>query len=316
MARREDLQMQSNDKITMLKVVLWKPEGEIRAILQISHGMVEHIERYSEFAAFLADNGIMVVGSDHLGHGESLSARLKKGYFCEKDPSGVVVDDLYKITKGIRKMYPNIPYFIFGHSMGSFIVRNYITEYGEDLAGAIICGTGDIPNFKAKSGLLLIKILTLFKGSKYRSKFINNMALGNNNKHFTEPKFGERWLTKDEEKVREYMEDPKCGFIFTLNGYRTLMESIIKNNKTSKRLCTPEDLPLLIISGADCPLGEFGEGIKRVYKKYKKAGIKDITWKLYENDRHEILNETDRDVVYNDILGWINKKIKQRGVEK
>ncbi len=311
MVTREDLQMQSYDRITMLKVVIWRPKGNIRAILQLSHGMVEHIERYREFANFLAEHGIMVVGSDHLGHGGSISSVLKKGYFCKDNPSETVVDDLYKITKGIRKMYPDIPYFIFGHSMGSFIVRNYITKYGEGLSGAIICGTGDIPNFKAIPGLLLIKILTLFKGERYRSRFITNMALGDNNKHFSDPDVGEKWLTKDPEIAKAYMEDPRCGFIFTLNGYRTLMESIIKNNSTKRRLCTPEDLPLLIISGADCPLGEFGEGIKRVYRKYKQAGIKDITWKLYENDRHEILNETDRDVVYNDILGWINKKIKQ-----
>ncbi len=310
MAIREDLKMQSYDRITMLKVVIWKPEGEVRAILQISHGMVEHIERYVEFASFLADHGILVVGSDHLGHGGSISSTLKKGYFCKNDPSEVVVDDLYKITKGIKRMYPDTPYFIFGHSMGSFIVRNYITKYGEDLSGAIICGTGDIPNIKAVPGLMLIKLMTLFKGDRYRSRFINDMAIGDNNKHFKDSPYGESWLTKDQAVVEEYISDPRCGFIFTLNGYRTLMESIIKNNNTKRRLHTPEDLPLLIISGADCPLGDFGEGIKRVYRKYKQAGIKDITWKLYENDRHEILNETDRDVVYNDILGWINKKLK------
>ena len=309
MSTREELKMQSNDRRTMLKVVLWKPDKQIRAILQLSHGMAEHIERYSEFAKFLADKGILVVGSDHLGHGESLSASYKKGYFNENDPSEMLVEDLYKITKGMRKLYPGVPYFIFGHSMGSFIVRNYITEHGEDLSGAIICGTADVPNFKAKSALLLIKIMSRFKGSRYRSRYINDMAVGDYNKHFEGSEYGNSWLTKDQKIVEEYKADPKCGFIFTLNGYRALMESIIKNNKTSRRLRTPEDLPLLIISGADCPLGDFGEGIRRVYKKYKQAGIKDITWKLYENDRHEILNETDRDVVFNDILGWINTKI-------
>ena len=310
MADREDLRIRSNDGQTPLKVVLWKPSGDIRAILQLSHGMVEHIERYGEFAAFMADHGILVVGSDHLGHGGSVTSEDKRGYFCEKDPSEVVVDDLYKIGNAVRRDYPDLPYFILGHSMGSFIVRNYITKYGAGLSGAIICGSGDIPNGTAKSGLLLIKFLELFKGGKGHSKIIDGMTIGKNDKYFKDSEY-KSWLSKNQPNVDAYHADPNCGFFFTLNGYQTLMESIVKNNDDARRARTPKELPLFIISGADCCLGEFGKGLRKIYDKYKVLGIKDIAWKLYENDRHEILNETDRDVVYNDILAWINKKTER-----
>ncbi|MBE6014683.1 MAG: alpha/beta hydrolase [Lachnospiraceae bacterium] len=308
MSTRRDLKVASNDGVTSLKVVVWQPEGDIRAILQLSHGMVEHIERYTEFGEFLADKGILVVGNDHLGHGESIVSKDKLGYFCDNNPSEVLVDDLHKIGEEIRKEYPGIPYFIFGHSMGSFIVRNYIAKYGEGLKGAVICGTGDLPNSKIKPGLALIKTIKCFKGKMYLSKFVDSLVIGDNDKYFKDSEY-KSWLSKDEEKVKKYYADPLCGYMFTLNGYQTLVELIIKNNDAARRARVPKDLPLLIVSGDECCLGEFGKGVKRVYEKYKAAGIKDVTCRLYQHDRHEILNETDRDVVFADIYDWINSKL-------
>lgn len=309
MATRTDMKVPSNDGVTQLKVVVWKPDGNIKAIVQLSHGMVEHIERYTEFALYLADREILVVGSDHLGHGESLTSEDKLGFICDNNPAEVLMDDLHSIGEVIRKEYPNLPYFLFGHSMGSFIVRNYITKYGDELAGAIICGSGDIPNGKAKSGRALINFLKIFRGKMARSKFIDGMVIGNNDKYFKDSEHPS-WLTKETSIAQAYYADPKCGYLFTLNGYKTLMDCIIMNNDASRTARIPKDLPLFIISGKDCCLGEFGKGLRRIYDKYKAAGMKDIAWKLYENDRHEILNETDRDIVYNDILVWINKKLR------
>lgn len=309
MSERKEYTIKSHDGKTNLRVVVWKPDGEIKAIAQLSHGMVEHINRYDEFARYLNDKGYLVVGSDHLGHGWSVESEEKLGYFCEKNADWVVVDDLNSIREMIQKDYPNLPYFILGHSMGSLIVRNYITKYSEGLAGAVIIGTGIIPNGKLKAGLAFVRFLTKLHGPMYRSNVANNMVIGANDKKFLNTPEYPSWMSKNNDSVNEFNADPRCGYIFTLNGFETLLNLALNNNNPEYLARIPKTLPLFIVSGADCCLGEFGKGVKKVYEIYKNLGIEDITWKLYENDRHEILNEPDRDIVYKDILSWMNIRI-------
>lgn len=308
MVNHKEFSIQSADGVTPLHIEVWEPEGELKGILQLSHGMVEHIKRYDGFARFMAENGYLVVGNDHIGHGRSVVSEDKLGYFCENNPSKVVVEDLNNIRKEIQKEHPDTPYFLLGHSMGSFIVRNYITKYAKGLKGTIIMGTGLMPNGKVKPGLALVKFLTMIKGPMHRSNFVNGMVIGNNNKAFAGSPDGEAWITKDKQKADEYYSDPLCTFIFTLNGFRALFESIIKNNMPERLAKIPRDMPVLFTSGADCCLGEYGKGVTKLSNIYKEMGMKDVSLKLYETDRHEILNETDRDVVYADILSWINSK--------
>ena len=308
MAKWREFSFTSNDGITPIHVEVWEPEGEITEILQISHGMVEHIKRYNDFATYMADHGVLVVGNDHLGHGRSVVSQDKLGYFCEDNPSKVVVEDLNQIRKIIQNEYPDKPYFLMGHSMGSFIARNYITRYAKGLSGTIIMGTGKLPNSKVKPGLALVRLLTMIKGSMYRSNFVNGMVIGNNNKYFKDSPDGEAWITKDKEKANKYYSDPLCTFVFTLNGFRMLLESIIKNNMPDRLAKIPREMPVLFTSGADCCLGEFGKGVTSLCNMYKDMGMKDVSIKLYETDRHEILNETDRDVVYKDLLDWVKSK--------
>ncbi len=308
MAKWREFSFTSNDGITPIHVEVWEPEGEITEILQISHGMVEHIKRYNDFATYMADKGVLVVGNDHLGHGRSVVSQDKLGYFCEDNPSKVVVEDLNSIRKIIQNEYPDKPYFLMGHSMGSFIVRNYITRYAKGLAGTIIMGTGLMPNAKVKPGLALVRLLTMIKGPMHRSNFVNSMVIGSNNKIFKDSPDGDAWITKDREKAKAYYSDPLCTFVFTLNGFRALLESIIKNNMPKRLEKIPREMPVLFTSGADCCLGEFGKGVTKLYNMYKDMGMKDVSIKLYETDRHEILNETDRDVVYKDLLDWVKSK--------
>lgn len=306
---KQEFNFPSSDGITTIRGVVYIPDGDIKAILQISHGMVEFIDRYDDFAKYLTDKGILVTGNDHLGHGGSVTSEDNWGYFHEDEGYKKVLEDLYTVTKITKEKYPNKPYFLLGHSMGSFYARRYLFTYGEELDGAIIMGTAWQEKITVKTGKLLCKLIGLFKGSKYRSKFINNMALGPYNKKWEPSITHNDWLTKDEKIVEWYSNEPKCSFIFTLNGFYNLfsvLDDVCDKNNIAK---VRKDLPILFMAGEDDPVGNFGKGVKKTYDTFKEVGIKDVSIKLYPNDRHEILNETDKDIVYEDLYSFINKHI-------
>ena len=302
----------SNDGETAVHAVKWMPDsGEYKAILQISHGMVEYIERYQPFAEFLTTKGYMVVGHDHIGHGQSLSAPDKLGYFCEGSPSDILVEDMHKLRSLIQEDNPDVPYFMMGHSMGSFMLRKYLAFHGEKLRGAVIMGTGFTSEKMTSLALWLTGVIAKIRGQKHRSKLIESLAFGADYKVFdmTGEKPEDSWLTKDVQKVKAYYDDPKCGYMFTVNGYKGLFEAVNYSCNLENAARLPKKLPLFIVSGAQDPVGGLGKGVKDVYDMYKNSGMLDLTYKLYENDRHEILNETDRQSVYEDILAWMNVRI-------
>ena len=302
----------SNDGKTAVHAVKWTPDnGEFKAILQITHGMVEFIERYAAFAEFLTENGYMVVGHDHIGHGQSVESKEDWGFFAEENPSDVVVADIHKLRTLVQEENPEVPYFMMGHSMGSFMLRKYLALHNENLRGAIIMGTGFIPEKMTNLALKLTGFVTKFRGVKYRSKLIQSLAFGADYKGFdmTGEKPEDSWLTKDVEIVKQYYNEPRCTFMFTVNGYKGLFEAVNYSCNPENAAKIPKKLPLFIVSGAQDPVGGLGKGVMDVYEMYKSAGIQDLTYKLYDNDRHEILNETDRKVVYSDLLAWMNVRI-------
>lgn len=304
----QTFRFKSSDQITDIHAIRWEPdESKIKGILQISHGMVEYIERYADFAEFMVGQGFLVVGNDHLGHGESVTSPENWGYFAPKDGSDLVVEDINKLRTMIQEEYPQMPYFILGHSMGSFLLRKYLSKYGRGLHGAIIMGTGTQPDSVLRFGKALCKFLAVFRGWKHRSKFIDNLIFSGNGKQF-EGQEGS-WLTKDVEIANQYNHDEKCSFSFTLNGFYNLFDTIYFINRTKNIEAIPKDLPLFLVSGAEDPVGNCGKGVKIAYDTYKKAGIEDISWKLYPTDRHEILNELDREDVYKDIFAWIQERM-------
>lgn len=290
----------SRDGVTKIHAIEWIPEGEVTAVLQMCHGMVEYIDRYHEFADFLTKHGVYVVGHDHLGHGKSVVSQEKLGFFHETDGNAYVIADIQQLRMQTAKKYPGVPYFIMGHSMGSFLVRQYLGLYSGGLSGAIIMGTGEQPSLVVNAGKLVCKIIAAIKGWDYRSKFVNNLAVG-----AYEKKMGAAWLSKNPENVKEYHEDPLCGFIFTVNAYYHMFSGIAKMNQQEKEGKVAKSLPLLFVAGKDDPVGNYGKGVENVYNKYKKCGYQDVQLKLYEEDRHEILNEEDKDVVFQDILAWL-----------
>lgn len=302
----------SNDGKTAVHAVKWTPDtGEYKAILQIAHGMVEFIERYIPFAEFLTSKGYIVVGNDHIGHGQSVASQEDWGYFCEGTPSDVVVEDMHKLRMLIQREHADVPYFMLGHSMGSFMLRKYLAFYNDNLRGAIIMGTGFIPQNLTSLALKLTAVVAKLRGSKYRSKLIQSLAFGADYKGFdmTGEKPENSWLTKDTDIVKAYYAEPRCTYMFTVNGYKGLFEAVNFSCNAENAAKMPKKLPLFIVSGEQDPVGGLGKGVKEVYDMYKAAGMYDLTYKLYENDRHEILNETDRQIVFDDLLAWMNVRI-------
>lgn len=297
----------SQDNQTQIHAIEWIPKCGVKAILQISHGMVEHIERYDAFADYLSKRGFYVVGQDHLGHGASVTDDEKHGYFHDTHGNEHVIGDIHKLRQITTSRYPNVPYFMLGHSMGSFLTRQYITMYGAGLAGVVIMGTGNQPLALVRLGKLLCRIVASVKGWTYRSTLINNMAFGGYNRKFRPARTPMDWISRNPENVDNYLQDSWCTFTFTVNAYYHMfrgMEQLL-NRKNFARI--PRDLPVLFVAGKDDPVGDFGKGVIAVYKKYKKE-FDDMSLKLYEHDRHEILNEIDRKDVYLDIYKWLENR--------
>ena len=299
---------QSQDGVTRIHAIEWIPDVPVQAVLQICHGMVEYIDRYDDFARYLARHGYYVTGHDHLGHGQSVQDDSCHGYFHETKGNEYVIGDIHRLRKRTLKKYPNVPYFILGHSMGSFLVRQYIELYGKGLSGAIIMGTGAQPAPLLIAGKSLCRIIAAQKGWDYRSKFIDNMVFASYNKRFEPARTDKDWLTKDEKIVDAYLAHPWCTFRFTVNAYYHMFRGIQFLQK-KKNICKiPKNLPLFLVAGSDDPVGNFGKNVKKVYRIYQACQIQDVQLKLYETDRHEILNETDRLDVYRDLLDWMNEK--------
>ncbi|MCR5031586.1 MAG: lysophospholipase [Lachnospiraceae bacterium] len=307
---KQELFYDSRDNESRIHAVRWIPEKKPVLILQIVHGMCEYIERYAPFAEYLAGKGILVCGEDHLGHGKSVGDNPVYGYFCRKDPATVVVRDVHRLKKMTQQEYPGVPYVILGHSMGSFIARNYMYRYGSGVDAMIIMGTGMVPLGTAKLLKTMAGILSLFQGDKHKSTFLNNLSSAEYFKKIPNHTSPFDWLSRNPENVRKYEEDPLCGFTFTLNGYKGLAEFIIRFYDKKNLNQIPKDLPVLFVSGAEDPVGEWSAGVERSVASLKEVGMTNIECKLYPEDRHEILNEVDREQVYEDLYNWLMRFAK------
>lgn len=307
---KEEFYFGSRDGENQIHAVRWIPEIEQPVcILQIVHGMVEHIGRYEEFAQTMAKKGILVVGDDHLGHGLSVKSGEPMGYFCKEDADTVLVRDEHRLKKIMQEKYPGVPYMILGHSMGSFILRNYLIRYGSGIDGAIIMGTGMQPKHRVIFGWLLATATGILRGPKHVCKTFDKLAFGAYNKKFTAPGDSGSWLSANPENVKAFQTDPLCGFVFTANGFQTLMRLIWNLYDTEKLNKMPKDLPVLFVSGKDDPVGDYGQGVEKAFRSFEELGMEQVQLKFYPGDRHEILNEADREDVYADIYRFILQKI-------
>ena len=306
---KKEFYIPSADGVHRLHVILWEPDTEVKGVVQSSHGMIEMIERYEDFALFLNRHGYAVIGNDHLGHGLTAGNNSDLGYFCPRNMSAIVVADLHRVTRCARKKYKNVPYFMFGHSMGSFMVRRYLMRYGMDVDGAILSGTGDKSNLVLVTGKIVSNVFRLVLGDRYRSRLLKMNAFGAYQKRIPHPRTQSDWLTRDVDVVDFCLSNKYCNYLFTVNGYRTLFDvlSFIQKKKNIDRI--PKEMPILLIAGGQDPVGNYGKGVKKVYDSYKKAGIQDVSMKLYPDDRHELLNELNKDIVYQNVLKWLTQHI-------
>lgn len=282
---------------------------KFKGIIQLVHGMQEHIGRYDEFATLLSNCGYLVVGHDHLGHGNTVETQEDMGYFAKEKGWEHLVEDIHLLQNTIQQEYPGIPYFIMGHSMGSLLVRTYLSQYQDKLAGAIISGTSG-QKTGLFIGILLTKIIMLVKGEKYRSTLLEYLITGSFNKKFKPNRTKADWTTRDVAKVDEYQKDPKCGENFTAKAYQDLLRGTYYLAK-QKNIENTLNIPILIFSGDKDPVGENSKGVIRVYHMLEKAGIKDLTIRLFKDGRHEMLNEINKEEVFYFILDWIEEKINK-----
>ena len=307
---KENHYYDSADGATKIHSIIWKPEGEVKAVLQIVHGMIEYIDRYDDFASFLTEHGYLVAGEDHLGHGESVQDDSYHGYFGEKG-NEYVIADIHSLRLKLNADYPNVPYFILGHSMGSFLVRQYLTEdeggYSNGVAGAIIMGTGWQPAIALTAGKALASISGALRGKRKPTKLVEAIAFGSYLKKIENPRTISDWISRDEEIVDKYVKDPWCTFKFSTNGYVTMFSAIQKSQDTDRMSKLNPEMPILFCSGAEDPVGNYGEAVRKAFTVYSENTKCQIDIKLYEDDRHEILNELDRDVVYDDLLTWMEE---------
>ena len=294
-----------------LNVMLSLPEGRPRAVLQMTHGMAEFIGRYEPLARWLAEQGIAAVGHDHLGHGGSAASPEEYGYFGQPDGNRLLLDDLYGVTCWAKERpeLAGAPWFLLGHSMGSFYARQYLCEHGSELEGAILMGTGWQPRAAVEAGQALCHLMAAFKGWHYRSTLVDGMAFGSYNRSFAPARTSKDWLNRDGREVDRYLADERCSFRFTLNGYDSLFTGLAR--LCDKRLLAqaPKDLPLLFLSGADDPVGSRGKGVERAAQSLRDAGVRHIAVKLYPAARHELLLELNRQEVFADIQAFMEQHI-------
>ena len=282
----------------------WTPEGQPRAILQLVHGIAERVERYDDFARYLNTLGYLVVAEDHMGHGGSIGENGVRGYF--HGGWFTAVDDTYKLMQDTMKENPGLPYVLFGHSMGSFMARTSLAKYPDSgIAAAVICGTCGQPTFALP---VLIKVLDGMckkNGEETPDEKLDNMIFGGYNKHIPDARTPKDWLTRDDKIVDAYVADPLCGFVASCGLLRDMMQGIYYIQQTKHLKQMKSHLPVLFIAGGEDPVGSYGKGVEQAASNFRKAGMVNVACKIYPECRHEILNELNRQEVYEDVAKWL-----------
>lgn len=305
---RNEFTFPSADGRTAVHAVDWLPEGRPRAVLQISHGVAEYILRYEPLAEYLTARGLAVAGHDHLGHGGSVAPGGTRLYFGPKGSWNWVVDDLYARYNLLKRQFPDIPLFLLGHSMGSFLARTYLIRYPGTVDGCIIMGTGQMSAALAAAGRVVAALERRRVGEDQTSPVVERLAFGAYNKRFAPNRTGFDWLSLNEENVDRYIADPLCGGNASIGLFREMLGGL-------RFIARPENLkkmnantPVLFVSGAMDPVGDCGKGVRRAYRSFLKAGARDVSLQLYPELRHEILNEDCREDIFRDLYLWLTER--------
>ncbi|WP_203363346.1 alpha/beta hydrolase [Bacillus sp. REN10] len=288
----------------------WTDEAvKPKAVLQIAHGMAEHIKRYRRLAQYLASQGFVVYGNDHRGHGQTGEKSGLLGFFAEENGFERVTEDLKEINDHIHRTHPDLPVFLMGHSMGSFLIRRYLQRFPRTVHGVILSGTGSDRGLLGKAGKMLAKVESRRRGKRTKSPLLNQLSFGNFNKKLSNVQTEFDWLSRDREQVQAYIDDPYCGFIPTAGFFYDLLSGLEKIHKREEVSRMEKDLPFFFISGDQDPVGDYSKGVLRVIHQYKQQGITNIHYQLYQEGRHEMLNETNSQQVIEDITNWLQAQL-------
>lgn len=300
----------SADGIHQIYAAEWLPEGQPRGVVQIVHGISEYVERYDRFARFLAGQGFVVCGEDHLGHGRTGEADGEFGYFAESQGWDKVLTDIHALRESMRADYPGLPYFLFGHSMGSFLTRHYLLRWPGSVSGAILSGTGQEPEAAIRAGRALTSALVRMGKGKGRSRLVLAMSLGAYNRAFRPNRTRVDWICRDEAVQDAYLADPFCRFVPTTGMFHDMLGGLLVIGDPGQLSAMEKSTPVFFLSGDHDPVGQMGKGVVKVYDLFKTAGCADVTLKLYKDGRHEMLNEFNYEQVHRDILEWLEKNLK------
>ena len=292
-----------------LTLYLWQTDAPCRGVIQLVHGMAEHIARYDRLARALCAAGYTVAGHSHLGHGED-AREDELGFFGRKDGWDHLVEDVHAAHEMLLKRFPGQRFAILGHSMGSFITREYLLRYGGDLTAAVICGTGWFPGPLCSVARAAAALCGVFGGWQKPAPLVDRLMSKDNNKAFAPARTPFDWLSRDTAEVDKYIADPRCGFLFTARGYYDMFTELKNLSRLHRLAALPGDLPVLFISGDADPIGTQGKGVNTVAQQFRDAGVRDVTVRLYPGARHELFNETNRDEITAELIDWLNRHMK------
>ena len=294
---------------TRIHCCQWVPEEKPRGILQLVHGIAEYAARYDELAKVFTDHGFVVVGEDHMGHGGSISKDIPQG--CFADGWLTAVSDTYRLMQMTKEEYPDLPYVIYGHSMGSFMTRTLLYTYPDaGLKAAVISGTGWMPKLVLKSGRAVCRVEGR-KGMNASSATVDKLMFGSYNKGYENPRTPFDWLSRDDAEVDKYIADPLLGFSASVGLAREMLGGMLMNEDKANLAKMPKDLPVLFVSGDKDPVGSNGKGVTQAYEAFKAVGMKDVTLKLYPGGRHEMHNEINREELYADVLAFLDEVLEK-----
>ncbi len=307
---KEMIHFLSGDDKTRAAGFFYTPQTAPRAVIQLSHGMCEYICRYEPMFEVLCQAGFAVAGNDHLGHGFTGDPK-DYGFMAEKNGYKYVLQDLYTMNQLTHEKFPQLPYFLLGHSMGSFYARWYVEKFPDTIDGLLISGTGG-PNPLMPAGKALAGVLAKIRGPRYVSKLMVKASMGSYCKRIENPASGNAWLSRDPAVWEKYAQDEKCNFCFTVSAYRDMLTAYAHVNKKAWAESLPQKLPVLLYSGDMDPVGDYGKGVKKVYQMLEAAGMQDVTLKLYPGGRHEMHNEINKEEVFADLIAWLGAHLETK----
>ena len=303
----------SHDNASTIRALVWEPDDAARpdfsprAVVQIVHGMSEHVERYAPFAEFLVGRGFVVCANDHVGHGKT-AGEHDLGHMPLANGADVLVEDVHALREKVCERYPHARHVMFGHSMGSFVTRVYLTRHADGLSAAILCGTGQQPRIQTVAGRVITHLIAQIRGERHVSRFVDSLGAGAYGRAIKDARTDVDWISSDPDVVDEYIADPLCGQSFTVGAYATLASLVA--DATDARLArrVPKDLPLLFVAGAEDPVGDCGRGVARAVDEYRNAGVRLVEMGIYPGARHEILNEPCHEAVWHDVEEFLARQ--------